>query len=47
MTFLFFIFLFLVFGLILKGTHLDGIVFMCEMLNEMWDLGGLTLYIVI
>ena len=47
MTFLFFIFLFLVFRLILKGIHLDGIVFMCEMLNEMWDLGGLTLYIVV
>ena len=26
---------------------MDEIVFVCEMLNEMQDLGGLTLYVVI
>ena len=49
--FLFFVFIyffcFLVFGLILKGTHLDEIVFVCAMLTEMWDLGGLTLYVLV
>lgn len=45
--FYFFFFCFLVFGLILKGTHLDEIVFVCAMLTEMWDLGGLTLYVLV
>ena len=26
---------------------MDEIVFVCEMLNEMQDLGGLTLYVVV
>ena len=28
-------------------NHLDKKIFVCEMLSEMWDLGGLTLYIVV
>ena len=38
---------FLVFGLILKGTHLGEITFVCVMLGERWDLGGLTLYVLV
>ena len=38
---------FLVYGLILKGTHLGEIVFVCAMLGERWDLGGLTLHVLV
>ena len=38
---------FLVFGLILKGIHLGEVVFVCAMLGERWDLGGLTLHVLV
>ena len=42
-----FFFWFLVSRLILKGTHVGEIVFVCVMLDEWWDLGGLTLHVLV
>ena len=42
-----FFFWFLVSRLILKGTHPGEIVFVCAMLDERWDLGGLTLHVLV
>ena len=31
----------------MKGTHVGEIVFVCVMLDEWWDLGGLTLHVLV